>query len=145
MNANLISRQVLSRGQAQEEDVSYIYSCFEKDHFYAWITLALIFLPGWNMLLYILGKLETRQAKLVAMLCSPLIVASYPVVLVLCKVFSIFYPGKEFKRWCSLLSDIEGSYEAAPQLCLQTFILSKPKFNQNSIELSLRLDYILTP
>jgi hypothetical protein len=74
----------------KEEYVSYTHSCFEIDPMFAYFTLAFILYPGVMMFYKIFQMLESRQLKILAICCSPIIIASYPVVLILCKITSFF-------------------------------------------------------
>ena len=108
-----------------EESVLYDFTCMEVDVIFAVFTVVFLMLPGvvWWLTQLVWDNGIFAQHRCLAFCCGPLIIALYPVILVTSKLVAMFHQGPEFKQFCLVLSVCEGRYEAAPQLCLQLFVV----------------------
>ena len=106
--------------------VTYDYSCFEKNPFWGWITLALVFLPGVSLFIRLICRQEVRNCAwkvCIAILAS----LFFPLTLLLTKIYNLFQFGEEWNRVGSLLTQCEGQVETVLQAGLQFYIiLSRP-------------------
>ena len=99
---------------------TYSFRCTIHDPFYAIYTLFFICLPGvawWSFLN------DQQKGCFCTCCCIPLIVISYPLVLLISKIILIFHNGKEFKRFCTLLTKWEVKHETRYQLIVQLFVI----------------------
>ena len=107
------------------DDETYVeFVCSEPDYIYAFITIFFIFMPGFpifNNLVH--KKLKTDFPRYMSFLFLPFIVIFSPILILLCKIGSIFNSGEEYKKLTRQIGLYEGLYEAYFQLCLQFFII----------------------
>ena len=98
---------------------------FEKDPFWGGITLALVFLPGFALLVRLLSKEGNRSPLRVFII----ILASllFPFTLIFTKLYQLFQFGEEWNRVGTLLTTCENQVETFLQAILQLYILySRP-------------------
>ena len=106
--------------------VVYDYSCFEKDPFWGWITLALVFLPGVALFIRLICTKEVRSCAwkvCIAILAS----LFFPLTQILLKFYQLFQFGQEWIRVDTLLDQCEAQFETFLQAGLQWYIIfSRP-------------------
>ena len=102
--------------------VTYHYSCFEQDIYWAWISLTIVFLPGIALFCRLISKEENRKSAqrvcitFLASLC-------FPLTVICAKVYKLFQFGEEWSRVAALLTQCEGQVEAFLQAGLQWYII----------------------
>ena len=84
----------------------------------------------WSLVAYELGK---KTYSILIFLLSPILIAFFPVFLILVKFIALFHYGVHWKRLCNLVTLCEGQVEALLQLALQTYII----FNRSDRKPSL--------
>ena len=104
--------------------------CFEQDPVWGWLTVGIMFLPGYftvypatDIILEMLDKKSSSKHRYLLSFCMicPCI-ALFPLVLVLIKLVCLLNPGPEWKRLNIRMTGFEGSWESSCQTILTLFI-----------------------
>jgi hypothetical protein len=113
-----------------DEDVTYIYNCFEKDEYFGYFTLFFVFLfPGMCQALKVFnasGSLEAHHHKtigygisLALLILSPF----FPLQVFLVKLFAFLTNGLEMDKVSNVMTLFEATFESNLQFVLQLYII----------------------
>ena len=104
--------------------------CFEQDPVWGWVTVVLIFLPGYcsvflvtDITMETLGKKSSLLRVLLAHCLMIPWVILFPFVLICVKFFCLVCPGREWKRLNVKVTGLEGGWESAFQAILTLFVI----------------------